>query len=86
MQGRPRDVQTAGSATSTTSAGSFTASTTTPTSATDEMSSTAGMPMPAAPAGPYKQADITFAQQMTIHHQGAIAMADPAPPAPPAPR
>ncbi len=52
---------------------------------TDAMSSTAGMPMPAAPAGPYKQADITFAQQMTIHHQGAIAMADPAPPAPPAP-
>ena len=38
--------------------------------------STAGMPMPAQPAGPHNQADITFAQQMTMHHRGAIAMAD----------
>ena len=36
----------------------------------------AGMPMPAAPAGPHQQADVTFAQQMTIHHQGAITMSD----------
>lgn len=41
--------------------------------------STAGMPMPAQPAGPHNQADITFAQQMTVHHTGAIAMADLAP-------
>ncbi len=45
-------------ASSTTPAGSSAASTTTPTSATGAMSSTAGMPMPAAPAGPHKQADI----------------------------
>ncbi len=38
--------------------------------------STSGMPMPAQPAGPHNQADVTFAQQMTVHHQGAIAMAD----------
>ena len=38
--------------------------------------STAGMPMPAQPAGPHNQADITFAQQMSVHHQGAITMAD----------
>jgi len=41
--------------------------------------STAGMPMPAQPAGPHNQADVTFAQQMTAHHQGAITMADLAP-------
>ena len=38
--------------------------------------STAGMPMPAQPAGPHNQADVTFAQQMSVHHQGAITMAD----------
>jgi uncharacterized protein (DUF305 family) len=38
--------------------------------------STAGMPMPAQPAGPHNQADITFARQMSVHHQGAITMAD----------
>lgn len=38
--------------------------------------STAGMPMPAQPAGPHNQADITFTQQMSVHHQGAITMAD----------
>lgn len=41
--------------------------------------STAGMPMPAQPDGPHNQADVTFAQQMTAHHQGAITMADLAP-------
>lgn len=40
------------------------------------MMSIAGMPMPAQPAGPHNQADVTFAQQMTVHHQGAITMAD----------
>ena len=35
--------------------------------------------MPVAPAGPHNQADITFAQMMLVHHQGAIAMADLAP-------
>ena len=44
---------------------------------TTSPASTGGaMPMPAGPAGPHNQADITFAQQMTAHHQGAIAMAD----------
>jgi len=38
--------------------------------------STSGMPMPAQPAGPHNQADVTFAQQMTVHHQGAITMAN----------
>jgi len=38
-----------------------------------------GMPMPSAPAGPHNQADITFAQMMTVHHKGAIEMADLAP-------
>lgn len=38
--------------------------------------STSGMPMPAQPAGPHNQTDTTFAQQMTVHHQGAITMAD----------
>ena len=42
-------------------------------------SAAASMPMPMAAAGPHNQADVTFAQQMTIHHQGAIAMADLAP-------
>lgn len=35
--------------------------------------------MPSAPAGPHNQADITFAQMMTVHHKGAIEMADLAP-------
>lgn len=39
-------------------------------------SAPASASMPAAPAGPHQQADITFAQQVTVHHQGAIAMAD----------
>ena len=58
---------------------------TTATSVTSSMSSammssgSVAMPMPVAPAGPHNQADITFAQQMTIHHRGAIAMADLAP-------
>ncbi len=34
---------------------------------------------PAAPSGPHSDADVTFAQMMTVHHQGAIAMADLAP-------
>jgi len=38
--------------------------------------STAGMPMPAQPADPHNQADITFARQMTVHHRSAIMMAD----------
>jgi uncharacterized protein (DUF305 family) len=38
-----------------------------------------GMPMPSAPAGPHNQADITFAQMMTVHHKSAIEMADLAP-------
>ena len=32
-----------------------------------------------APSGPHNDADVTFAQMMTVHHQGAIAMADLAP-------
>ncbi len=42
-------------------------------------SAASGMPMPSAPAGPHNQADITFAQMMTVHHKGAIEMADLAP-------
>lgn len=64
---------------SAASSGSVTVLTAAMTSATGAMSSTGDMPMPAAPAGPHKQADITFAQQMTVHHQGAIAMSDLAP-------
>lgn len=64
---------------SSTSSGPVTPSATSSVSATGVMSSAAGMPMPAAPAGPHNQADITFAEQMTVHHQGAIAMADLAP-------
>ena len=42
-------------------------------------SSAAGMPMPAGPAGPHNQADVTFAQMMLVHHRGAVQMADLAP-------
>ncbi len=55
-------------------------STANPTStASPAKSSGDGMPMPSAPTGPHNQADITFAQMMTVHHQGAIEMADLAP-------
>ncbi|SDO68760.1 Uncharacterized conserved protein, DUF305 family [Nakamurella panacisegetis] len=43
------------------------------------MSSGAAEAMPTAPAGPHNQADITFAQEMLVHHRGAITMADLAP-------
>jgi uncharacterized protein (DUF305 family) len=44
------------------------------------MSPTAGsMAMQAGADGPFKAADVTFAQQMLVHHQGAVAMADLAP-------
>lgn len=42
-------------------------------------SATTGMQMPSAPSGPHNDADVAFAQMMTVHHQGAIAMADLAP-------
>ncbi len=42
-------------------------------------SASAAASMPAAASGPHNGADITFAQMMTGHHQGAIAMADLAP-------
>lgn len=57
--------------TSTTAAGSTTSAGSAPASASAPMPAA-----PAAPAGPHQQADINFAQQMTVHHQGAIAMAD----------
>ncbi len=47
-----------------------------PSSTAAMMSSAVGDPMGTGPVGPHQQADVTFAQQMTVHHQGAIAMAD----------
>lgn len=35
--------------------------------------------MPSASTGPHNEADVTFAQMMLVHHQGAIEMADLAP-------
>lgn len=69
--------------------GTTTPATSVTTSAASPMMSSgsaAAMPIPAAPAGPHNQADITFAQQMTIPHQGAIAMATWRPPAQPSAR
>lgn len=63
----------AGSGVSAASAGSVTIAA---PSTTNAMGSAAGAPVPAAPTGPHQQADVTFAQQMTVHHRAAIAMAD----------
>lgn len=46
---------------------------------TGMMSSTAATAMPSAATGPHNQADMTFAQMMLVHHQGAVEMADLAP-------
>ena len=52
----------------------------TPTSGSMAMSPTSGsMAMQSGADGPFKAADVTFAQQMLVHHQGAVAMADLAP-------
>ncbi len=49
-------------------------------SSTGAMASTSGsMAMQPGADGPYKAADVTFAQQMLVHHRGAVAMADLAP-------
>lgn len=69
-----------GATSTSTSATVTTSSAATTTIAASAMSPTAaGMPMPKAAAGPHNQADITFAEMMTAHHQGAIEMADLAP-------
>ncbi len=44
-----------------------------------QTSAAAGSSMSVAASGPHNAADITFVQMMTVHHQGAIAMADLAP-------
>ncbi|MET3808408.1 uncharacterized protein (DUF305 family) [Nakamurella sp. UYEF19] len=50
------------------------------TSSTAAATSTSGsVAMQPGADGPFKAADVTFAQQMLIHHQGAVAMADLAP-------
>jgi uncharacterized protein (DUF305 family) len=60
------------------SAGSSTAAPALPT--TSAMSSSSGpMAMLPGASGPFKAADVTFTQQMLVHHQGAVAMADLAP-------
>lgn len=48
------------------------ASTTMPTTATSGSAATAG----SSSAGDHNDADVLFAQQMIVHHQGAIAMAE----------
>ena len=76
------NVATSTSAGPTTSSPSHMGTTAMPTSMmsrsmiSGSMMSPSGMPMPAQPAGPHNQADITFAQQMTVHHRSAITMAD----------
>lgn len=42
-------------------------------------SATGSMAVQPGADGPFKAADVTFAQQMLVHHQGAVAMADLAP-------
>ena len=65
-------------ATSTPTTSSNTA-TSIPASMVLAQTSASASNMPTAAADPHNQADVSFAQQMTIHHQGAIAMADLAP-------
>jgi len=74
----------------TTTTGSSSAAATTTTAAAGSTTSTPGAMMPgsgsammsAAPStgdGQHNAADLAFAQQMIVHHQGAIEMADLAP-------
>ena len=76
--------------TTTTTGSSSAAATTTTSAATGSTTSTPGAMMPgsgsammsAAPStadGQHNAADLAFAQQMIVHHQGAIEMADLAP-------
>ncbi|MET3805317.1 uncharacterized protein (DUF305 family) [Nakamurella sp. UYEF19] len=61
---------------STASSGTSAPSSASSAAAASAPSTTGAMPMPPAPAGPFKPADVTFAQQMIVHHRGAITMSD----------